>query len=278
MNTNKNIANHKFINGVTDYGEYIVDRKENNRYLSKKAIVMNLLEKKARGEEITIVDQMMLVNCIQVSKLTGKLEGFYAISTNVMMNPICQSRAKEKGCICEKCYAANCLNRFSALCMSLEINYMILNNFLITEEAWATLIIPSTNGKARIEAHGDTASATCAINYMRIIKSHPFLEFGVWTKNLNHYRVAFDKEGKPSNCRFIYSSKQVNVPSEVPADMVEYVDHVFTVYTKEYALEHHIPINCGKYDGNLELIDHKCVTCMRCYIFGTEFYINELLK
>ena len=27
MNTNKNIANHKFINGVTDYEEYIADRK-----------------------------------------------------------------------------------------------------------------------------------------------------------------------------------------------------------------------------------------------------------
>ena len=274
MNRNKK----RFINGVTNYEEYIENRMENNTYLSKKAIVMKMLEKKERGEEITIVDQMMLVQCIQVSRLTGKLDGFYAISTSVMMNEICQERAKMEGCICKECYAAACLNRFSNLCMALEINHLILNNFLICAEAWATLMIPSTNGKARIEAHGDTASSTCAINYIRIIKTHSFLEFGVWTKNLNHYRVAFNKEGKPANCRFIYSSMEINVPAEVPADMIEYVDHVFTVYTKEYAIEHHIRINCGQYDENLNLIDQKCRTCMRCYTAATEFYINELLK
>ena len=274
MNANKK----RFINGVTNYEEYIENRMENNTYLSKKAIVMAMLEKKERGEEITIVDQMMLVRCIQVSQLTGKLDGFYAISTSVMMNEICQERAKLEGCICKECYAAACLNRFSNLCMALEINHIILNNFLISAEAWATLMIPSTNGKARIEAHGDTASSACAINYIRIIKTHSFLEFGVWTKNLNHYRVAFNKEGKPANCRFIYSSMEINVPAEVPADMIEYVDHVFTVYTKEYAIEHHIRINCGQYDENLDLIDQKCRTCMRCYTAATEFYINELLK
>lgn len=274
MNANKK----RFINGVTNYEEYIENRMENNTYLSKKAIVMAMLEKKERGEEITIVDQMMLVQCIQISQLTGKLDGFYAISTSVMMNEICQERAKLEGCICKECYAAACLNRFSNLCMALEINHLILNNFLISAEAWATLMIPSTNGKARIEAHGDTASSTCAINYIRIIKTHSFLEFGVWTKNLNHYRVAFNKEGKPANCRFIYSSMEINVPAEVPADMIEYVDHVFTVYTKEYAIEHHIRINCGQYDENLDLIDQKCRTCMRCYTAATEFYINELLK
>lgn len=268
----------RFINGVTNYEEYIENRKENSIYLSKKAIVMQMLEKKERGEEITLVDQMMLVQCIQVSKLTGKLDGYYAISSSVMMNPICQERARKEGCICKECYSAACLNRYGNLCMSLEINHLILNNFLISTEAWATLMIPSTNGKARIEAHGDTASSTCAINYVRIIKSHSFLEFGVWTKNLNHYRIAFNKEGKPSNCRFIYSSIEINVPSEVPADMVEYVDHVFTVYTKEYAIEHKIHINCGRYDENLEMIDQKCRTCMRCYTAGTEFFINELLK
>ena len=269
---------NRFINGVTDYEEYIKTRHPNANYLSKKAIVMAMLEKKERGEEITIVDQMMLVQCIQISQLTGKLDGFYAISTSVMMNEICQERAKLEGCICKECYAAACLNRFSNLCMALEINHLILNNFLISAEAWATLMIPSTNGKARIEAHGDTASSTCAINYIRIIKTHSFLEFGVWTKNLNHYRVAFNKEGKPANCRFIYSSMEINVPAEVPADMIEYVDHVFTVYTKEYAIEHHIRINCGQYDENLDLIDQKCRTCMRCYTAATEFYINELLK
>ena len=268
----------RFVNGVTNYEEYIEGRTENAVFLAKKAIVMAMLEKKERGEEITLADQMMLVHCIQVSKLTGKLEGYYSISTSVMMNPICQARARIKGSICEKCYAANCLNRFSALAMSLEINYLILNNFLISEEAWATLQIPSTNGKTRIESHGDTASSTCAINYCRIMNTHKFLEFGIWTKNLNHYRTAFKREGKPSNCHFIYSSGKINVVAEVPEDMKEYIDHVFTVFTKEFALTHGIFINCGEYDIDMTLIDQKCRNCMKCYVFDTVFYINELLK
>ena len=268
----------RFINGETDYNEYVEGRVENSVYLSKKAIVMNLLAKKDRGEEITLVDQMMLVSCIQVSKLTGKLESFYSISTSVMMNPLCQARAREDGCICKECYAASCLNRYSALAMALEINFLILNNFLISEEAWRTLSIPSTNGKTRLEAHGDTASSTCAINYCRIMKSHLFLEFGVWTKNLNHYRVAFNKEGKPVNCRFIYSSSRINEIVEIPNDMKDYIDHVFTVYTKEYVIEHGINVNCGEYDENLVIINQKCRGCMKCYTAGTEFYVSELLK
>ena len=273
MNKNK-----KFIQGVTKYEEYIEGRKENAKYLAKKAIVNALLEKKERGEEITLVDQMMLVQQINVSTLTGKLEGFYSVSTNVLMNQLCQARAKDCKGICKDCYAAAGVNRFGYLCMALEINHLILNNFLICEEAWSTLQLPSTNGKFRIESHGDTASSTCAINYLRIIKSHRFLDVSIWSKNIAHYRVAFAKEGKPSNCTFIYSSLYVNEVAEVPDDMVEYVDHVFTVFTKKYALENHIEINCGKYDENLEMIDQKCRTCMRCYIKGTEFYINELIK
>lgn len=268
----------KFINGVTDYEEYRKNCKENDVYLSKMAIVNAILAKKERGEEITLIDQIMLVRCINVSTLTGKLEGFYAISTSVLMNPVCQERAKDPNSICSKCYAAKGAAFRTALALSLEVNHLILNNFLICEDAWRTLVIPTTNGKSRIESHGDTASSTCAINYLRIIRTHDFLTFGVWTKNTNHYRIAFNKEGKPKNMIFILSSDKKNVVADVPADMVEYVDHVFTVYELEYAKEHGIKINCGVYDENYKQIDHHCKTCLRCYTFGTEFYINELIK
>ena len=268
-----------FINGITDYNEWIQNRKENKVYISKMAIVNYYLAKQERGEKLTFTDYVHLVSCVNISALTGKLEDFYAISTSVLMNKTCQGRARIEGSICKDCYACKGVCRFSALAQSLEINYIILNRFLIPEEAWATLAIPSVNGKSRIESHGDTDSATCARNYLRIIKSHSFLTFGVWTKNINHYRVAFAKEnGKPVNMIFIISSIYENVVMEVPEDMVEYVDHVFTVYTLEYAREHGIIINCGLYDENYKPIEHKCRNCMRCYVHGTEFYLNELKK
>lgn len=269
----------KFIQGETSYEEYIKTRKENNKYIAKIAIVTHLLQKKANGEEITFVDELQLVSIINITTLTGKLDEFFAVSTSVLMNHICQARAREKGSICKDCYAANGVNRFSSLCQALEINHLILNNFEISEEAWATLALPSTNGKFRIESHGDTESATCAINYIRIIKSHKWLTFGVWTKNINHYRVAFNREGKPDNMIFIISSPYENVTIEVPEDMVHYVDHVFTVFTLEFAKANKIVINCGKYDPDtLEMIDHHCKNCLLCYTYGTTFYINELKK
>lgn len=269
----------KFIQGETKYEDYISGRKEYKTYIAKMAIVNFFREKKAKGEEITFADQLRLVSLINVTTLTGKLEGFYAISTNVLMNPCCQARARIDGCICKDCYAAAGVNRFSTLCQALEVNYIILNEFDISEEAWATLDIPSTNGKSRIESHGDTATVTCSMNYVRIVRSHGMLVFGVWGKNVNHYRVAFSREGKPANMIFILSSEFVNVVAEVPEDMVQYVDHVFTVFTLEFAKANKITINCGKYDPDtLEMIDHHCKNCLLCYTYGTTFYINELKK
>lgn len=38
---------------------------------------------------------------------TGKMTGMASLSTSVIDNPICAARAKVKGSICEKCFAAN---------------------------------------------------------------------------------------------------------------------------------------------------------------------------
>lgn len=266
----------KFIQGETNYAEYIKDRNPNKRYIAKRAIVSHYLSKKERGEEITFADQLHLVSIINVSELTGKLEDIWGISSNVLMNPTCQCRAKLKDCICDECYAAAGVNRWSSLCQALEINHIIFNNFDICEEAWATLPIPSINGEARIESHGDAAGSMAAINYLRIVKTHSYLYFSVMTKSVPFYRIAFHVVGKPVNMDFTISSMFINKVAEVPEDMVEYVDHVFTVYRLAYAKEHKININCGTYI-DWEQIDHKCKNCMKCY-GSKEFYLNELLK
>ena len=264
----------KFIQGVTNYDEWRDHAKDNKKFKERMAVISELLPKK---NNLTFADQVRLVMIIIVSALSGKLEDFYAVSTSVLMNAICQARAKIEGCICKDCYAANSAGSRSALCQALETNFMILNNFLISVEAWAMLAIPSINGKARIESHGDVATEICAINYVRIIQSHKHLVFGVWTKNLELYRNVLETEGKPDNMIFIASSPMENVVMELPEWAKKYVDHVFTVYTEDYAREHNININCGTWEGHD--LDHRCKKCMRCYTLGNaDYYINELKK
>lgn len=264
----------KFIQGVTNYEEWRDHARDNEKYKKRMAVISELLPKKGN---LSFADEIRLVMCIIVSMLTGKLEDFFAISTSVLMNSICQARAKIEGCICKDCYAAANCSRFSGLCQGVETNFLILNNFLISLEAWATLAIPSINGKARIEAHGDVASETCAINYNRIVESHKHLTFTVWSKNLAIWKAVFEAEGKPDNMIFIASSPMVNEVMEIPEDMKQYVDHVFTVYDLDYAREHEININCGTWEK--DNLNHKCKTCMKCYEYdNADFYINELKK
>lgn len=264
----------RFIQGVTNYDEWRDHSKDNKKYKERMAVISEMLSHK---NCLSLSDQIRLAQCLAVSELTGKLEDFWAVSSSVLMNPFCQGRAKCPGCICKDCYAAAGASRFAPLAQALETNYLILTNFLLSEEALATVAIPSSNGKGRIEAHGDVANTIQAINYTRLVASHKHLDFGVWSKNLEFYFEAFESEGKPDNESFIASSPIVNKVMEVPEYMSRYVDHVFTVWEEEYAREHHININCGTWDTNA--LDHRCKNCLRCYdLTNADYYINELKK
>lgn len=264
----------KFIQGVTNYEEWRDHAKDSKVYKERMALISELLPKK---DNLGVIDQYRLANAIVVSVLSGKLEGFYAVSTSVLMNPICQARAKCEGCICKDCYAAAGASRWKLLAQSLETNYLILNNFLLDKEVLSTIPVPSTNGKARIESHGDVASEICAINHTRMVDSHPHLMWGLWSKNLEFYRDVFETEGKPDNMIFIASSPMENVVMELPDWAKKYVDHVFTVFTEEYAKANAIAINCGTWEGHD--LDHRCKNCMKCYTKGnTDYYLNELKK
>jgi hypothetical protein len=264
----------RFINGITNYDEWRDHAKDNNKYKERMSLISELLPKK---DNLSVNDQYRLAAAIAVSALTGKLEDFYGISTSVLMNQICQARAKCNGCICKDCYAAAGASRFSGLTQALETNYLILNNFILDEEVLASVPIPSTNGKARIESHGDAATEICAINHRRMVASHRHLICAVFSKNLYLYKNPLDAEGKPDNMIFISSSPIVNEIMEIPNDCKWFVDKVFTVYEPEYVREHGIKINCGTW--NAGDLDHRCKLCMRCYdLENKDFYINELKK
>ena len=199
---------------------------------------------------------------------SGKMHDMCACSTSCVLNPYCKARRKCKGMICEHCYAnaileSNKGGRGKALKAVLESNYELLTSTVLPLELLPRFPNISIS---RIEAFGDVANVIQAINYANIAKVNPNVTFGRWSKNLNFLKQAFDAiGGKPSNIVVVQSSPIINHP----AVKHPIADKVFTVYTKEYAIEHNIVINCGA---------RSCVTCQRCYHKGGETYINELLK
>ena len=79
--------------------------------------------------------------------------------------------------------------------------------------------------------------------------------------------------GKPENLSFIVSSNKVNQAELYHKKTFSDVNHIFTVYDKDYIRENNIDINCG---------GRACLDCIKkhkaCYFTDTELEIREQLK
>ena len=258
----------------------------NKAYEKRLATVTSFFEKydecNNKLEMIPVKFWVMLVNCICITVLRGKLDGFNSISTSPLLNNYCDKRKKCGKLICFHCYAVkqlqNVMYRATMLC--LEINSIILNNILIPEKYLAMIQFDASLGYGRIESHGDVASVTCAMNYINFIKTHDWIDFTIWSKNLDIWDKAIKACGKPANMTFTYSSEEVNVISEIPKKYQYFVDHRFTCFDIDYAREHGIKINCGFYTDDYREINHQCKHCLKCYDkkYLDIFDIFELVK
>ena len=198
---------------------------------------------------------------------SGKMTGINSIGTTCANNPWCQKRRENKESVCSKCYAETYMKMRKALKKRLEDNAEILTNRLLRDRE-----IPVTNAAIfRFESFGDLYNATHLENYIAICNRNPYTHFGLWTKNtwildevFNDNRVA-----KPDNLSIIVSSHKLNKETDIDRERYWFVDHIFTVYDKNFIKENNIEINCGARD---------CLGCQRCYHKDTEFYISEKLK
>jgi len=214
-----------------------------------------------------------LVSCLWiVNHYKRKLEGISSISSSVHDNCKCAAWRKVKDCICQLCYAFNQQAYQTGLKEHNIINGLILRNVLLPVKAFKalTIVFPYL----RIESFGDVANVIQARNYIRIIKAFPRKRCAIWSKNLEIWKQAIDAEGKPDNTTFVFSSPYLNKQvSRTILERYSFIDHIFTVYTKKYAKEHNITINCG---------GRKCLECIRkkinCYFRNDTLYINELEK
>lgn len=222
--------------------------------------------------ELTDFDFQNLASMLWiVNHLKRKLEGICSISTSVFDNCFCKAKRKLKTCICSMCYAYNQQSFQNGLREHNILNGWILRNVLIPVSAFKVLkfMFPVL----RIESFGDTCNVIQARNYIRIIKAFPELTCAIWSKNILIWEQAFQAEGKPQNTTYVHSSHKINKPDDIDLNRFDFVDHIFTVYTKDFAKKHNVQINCG---------GKKCLECIKakinCYFHNTELFINELLK
>ena len=154
-----------------------------------------------------------------------------------------------------------------ALKERLEDNADILTTRLLKDRE-----IPVTNAAVfRFESFGDLYNITHLTNYVLICERNPYTHFGLWSKNIWILQELFNDCGikKPDNLSIIVSSPMLNKTMELDREKYWFVDHVFTVYDKQFIKENDVDINCGARD---------CLGCQRCYHRNTEFYVNEKLK
>lgn len=204
----------------------------------------------------------------------SKMAGIQSISTSCVHNPICQKRQQDPFSVCAHCYAERLCRFRKNLDEHLEQNYQELTSRLLNPKEAAAVNV--TSMIARIESFGDVANVIQARNYIRIIRAHSWIRFGIWSKNLGIWAAAFKIEGKPRNCTYVHSSQYVNFAEGIPYWGKKYVDHVFTVWDKDMypqIIERNPKSECAGL---------SCAKCQKCYkkasTKGGSFYINERLR
>ena len=196
--------------------------------------------------------------------MSGKMTDVPSVSSSCLVNPICIKRMQDGDSVCAHCFAHGTLERYTAAGLATESNFILLNDSVLPFD-----LLPKFKPDveiARIESFGDVGSVTHAINYVNMAYNNPHVVFAWWTKNVPIVAKAFDIVGKPENVILIESSEKVNVAKKPSS---HYVDKVFTVYDKQFIIEHNIDINCGA---------RSCNKCRRCYRKNTSAVVSEMLK
>lgn len=195
----------------------------------------------------------------------GKMSGMQSLSTSCMTNKYCKAYSKDPCKVCSKCYAQAQMKMFKNMNSCFSKNADILTNRILTMNE-----MPMINASLfRFEAFGDLHNETQLINYFNICKANKQTHFALWTKN-SFIVESVIKQGykKPKNLNIVLSSHYLNQLCDY--ERYDWVDKVFTVYTKDFAENNSIDINCGS---------KSCLSCKKCYIKSKNiFLINELLK
>jgi len=200
---------------------------------------------------------------IRISKkMHGKMTGFHTLNTSPLDNKFCLRMRATEGTICSYCYSCRALETYAPTARKMwKENGKILSRKIIREEE-----LPVTRKKYfRFQSHGELLNEKHYINLVNIAKKNPQSVFLLPTKK----KAIVGKLGKmgAENLILSYSEPLINhLVEELPDNF----DRRFSVFTKEYAKEHGIDINCaGK----------RCIECLQCYTIGNNLkFVNEYLR
>jgi hypothetical protein len=189
---------------------------------------------------------------IHISKMTGKLDGMCAISTNTRTNEYCikQNASSDEENICTKCYSHTMLKSYRKnMQPALQRNSDALSTQLLADSA-----IPRINDVYfRFDAHGELINETHFINLISIARKNPKTSFALWTKRTDIVNKVLRTHAKPDNLILIYSNPKI---SRILDKRPKHFDRTFNnVLQHEYVEQQ----NCT---------GQKCMDCLLCYEVG----------
>ena len=205
----------------------------------------------------------MEVQTIHISKMSGKLDGLRAISTNTVSNDFCQKmyNSGNGNNICTKCYSNKMLRTYRKNTQpALQRNSDLLSQAVDDAVLKATRILDSF---LRLNAHGELINEQHLSNLVRLAELKPHANFTLWTKRKNIVRKYFDNHEKPKNLILIYSNPRISSIMDSPP---EYFDKTFNNVLEHESVDQQ---NCT---------GQKCADCLLCYTKNDVKTIVEKVK
>ena len=197
---------------------------------------------------------------IHVSKMHGKLEELYAISTNTVTNDFCQkmNASNKDNQICRICYSHNMLKSYRKnMQPALERNSVLLSQSILDYDDIPFYI----HAFMRINAHGELINDTHFRNIVLIARKNPHCTFALWTKRKDI--VNRNSHDLPSNLILVYSNPTIN---KVMYEPPRHFHKVFNNVEYEHKTDEQ---NCT---------GQKCIDCMLCYNHNDVSVIIEATK
>ena len=202
------------------------------------------------------------MNKVHISKMTGKLQGLQAISTNTVTNKFCnkQNASKNNDVICKHCYSHSMLNTYRKNMQ----DCLQRNSDTLSLADLEDVDIPRINQLyMRFNAHGELINETHLKNLIKICVKNPNVFFTLWSKRKDIIIKYFDKIGmRPRNLKLVFSNSIINTIIDPP----KYFDSTFNNVDADYMQEKQ---NCT---------GQKCIDCLLCYTHNDTKHIVEAVK
>ena len=168
-----------------------------------------------------------------------------SVNSNSLNNDFCKASCQNEENVCSRCYSNKYLKMRPSLADCLDLNDEILSLETILKRDLPVF----NNLYVRFNAFGEIINKNHYLNLMKICGNNPKTTFALWTKMA---LLVKEFAMKPNNLILVYSATKIN---SLHQGVPEWFDKTFIVYTRKFANENKIDINCKR----------ACMDCLKCY-------------